>query len=191
MDGITSDKVTAWDNKSDFSGNYLDLNNKPTIPKGDGTTITMDDDGTLHGESKVDEMTGATADKDGTSGTVPAPTAGQENLFLRGDGTWAEATGGTKIPPKVTVNPSITNGNAKCTITWGDPEDVIADGVILSTWKGTKLVLKDSGSPDSESVCFLILEKKIKDEYKTSGYVVDGLTNGNTYYFTLFRYSTD
>ena len=41
LDGITSDKVTAWDNKSDFSGNYLDLNNKPTIPKGDGTTITI------------------------------------------------------------------------------------------------------------------------------------------------------
>ena len=88
LDGITSDKVTAWDNKSDFSGNYLDLNNKPTIPKGDGTTITMDEDGTLHGQSKVDAMTGATADKDGTSGTVPAPTAGQETHILNGDGTW-------------------------------------------------------------------------------------------------------
>ena len=91
LDGITSDKVTAWDNKSDFSGNYLDLNNKPTIPKGDGTTITMDEDGTLHGQSKVDEMTGATAEKDGTSGTVPAPKVSDKDKFLRGDGTWAEA----------------------------------------------------------------------------------------------------
>ena len=88
LDGITSDKVTVWDNKSDFSGNYNDLSDKPTIPKGDGTTITMDEDGTLHGQSKVDEMTGATADKDGTSGTVPAPTAGQEAHILNGDGTW-------------------------------------------------------------------------------------------------------
>ena len=88
LDGITSDKVTAWDNKSDFSGNYLDLNNKPTIPKGDGITITMDEDGTLHGQSKVSEMTGSTAEKDGTSGTVPAPTAGQETHILNGDGTW-------------------------------------------------------------------------------------------------------
>ena len=91
LDGITSDKVTAWDDKSDFSGNYNDLSDKPTIPKGDGITITMDEDGTLHGSAQVDEMTGATADKDGTSGTVPAPLAGQEKLFLRGDGTWAEA----------------------------------------------------------------------------------------------------
>lgn len=64
---------------------------KAGIVKPDGTTITVDEDGTLHGQSKADEMTGATAEKDGTSGTVPAPTAGQENLFLRGDGTWAEA----------------------------------------------------------------------------------------------------
>ena len=31
LDGITSDKVSAWDNKSDFSGSYNDLNDKPTI----------------------------------------------------------------------------------------------------------------------------------------------------------------
>lgn len=32
LDGITSDKVSSWDNKSNFSGNYNDLTNKPTIP---------------------------------------------------------------------------------------------------------------------------------------------------------------
>lgn len=31
---------------------------------------------------------GATAEADGSAGLVPAPTAGQENLFLRGDATW-------------------------------------------------------------------------------------------------------
>lgn len=36
----------------------------------------------------VNEMTGATADKDGTSGTVPAPKAGQETHILNGNGTW-------------------------------------------------------------------------------------------------------
>lgn len=30
--GITSADITAWNNKSDFSGNYNDLTNKPTIP---------------------------------------------------------------------------------------------------------------------------------------------------------------
>ena len=37
LDGITSAKVTAWDNKSDFSGSYKDLADKPTIP-----TVTND-----------------------------------------------------------------------------------------------------------------------------------------------------
>lgn len=30
--GITSSDITAWNNKSDFSGSYNDLTNKPTIP---------------------------------------------------------------------------------------------------------------------------------------------------------------
>lgn len=36
LDGITSDKVSEWDNKSEFSGNYNDLTNKPTIPSIEG-----------------------------------------------------------------------------------------------------------------------------------------------------------
>ena len=32
LDNITSAKVTEWNNKSTFSGNYNDLTNKPTIP---------------------------------------------------------------------------------------------------------------------------------------------------------------
>ena len=35
------------------------------------------------------EMTGATASTDGVSGLVPAPTAGDQAKFLKGDGTWA------------------------------------------------------------------------------------------------------
>ena len=37
LDAITEEKVTEWDNKSSFSGNYNDLTNKPTIPKVDST----------------------------------------------------------------------------------------------------------------------------------------------------------
>lgn len=36
----------------------------------------------------VNIMKGATPTKDGESGTVPAPMAGQHNFYLRGDGTW-------------------------------------------------------------------------------------------------------
>jgi hypothetical protein len=36
----------------------------------------------------VDTMTGATANKDGKTGVVPAPNAGDQEKYLRGDGTW-------------------------------------------------------------------------------------------------------
>jgi hypothetical protein len=35
-------------------------------------------------------MTGATAETDGASGLVPAPMAGEQDKFLRGDGTWSK-----------------------------------------------------------------------------------------------------
>lgn len=37
-------------------------------------------------------MTGASASSDGTSGMVPAPAQGEQNLYLRGDATWADPT---------------------------------------------------------------------------------------------------
>jgi hypothetical protein len=37
-------------------------------------------------------MTGATSSAAGKAGLVPAPAAGEEDEFLRGDGTWATPT---------------------------------------------------------------------------------------------------
>ena len=42
LDGITSAKVTEWNNKSNFSGSYKDLTNKPTIPTVDVTKSYVD-----------------------------------------------------------------------------------------------------------------------------------------------------
>lgn len=45
----------------------------------------------------VEGMTGATASTAGTAGLVPAPAAGDQNKFLKGDGTWTEVPGATDI----------------------------------------------------------------------------------------------
>ena len=50
----------------------------------DGTAVWGADNNTTYSP-----MTGATADAAGTSGLVPAPAAGKQGQFLRGDGTWA------------------------------------------------------------------------------------------------------
>lgn len=46
-------------------------------------------------DTTYSDMTGATASAAGTSGLVPAPAAGKQASYLRGDGTWAVPTNTT------------------------------------------------------------------------------------------------
>lgn len=52
--------------------------------------VGVDAEGRLYTIPIASPMTGATAETDGSAGLVPKPTVGKQNLFLRGDGTWAE-----------------------------------------------------------------------------------------------------
>lgn len=63
----------------------------------DGSTLTLTYAGGLTDTVTLTEMTGASASTDGASGIVPAPDTGDEEKFLRGDGTWAD------IPQQVEV----------------------------------------------------------------------------------------
>lgn len=62
----------------------------------------------------VPEMTGATASTDGESGLVPAPDAGDEDKFLKGDGTWAD------VPslPSPSIDDSLLLGQSDGSQTW-------------------------------------------------------------------------
>lgn len=66
-----------------------------TYTKGNGTTgtITTQDTNTTYSAMK-----GATASTAGTTGLVPAPAAGKQTSFLRGDGTWATGPVGPQGP---------------------------------------------------------------------------------------------
>ena len=44
--GITSSDISNWNGKSDFSGSYNDLTNKPTIPTVNNATLTIQKNGT-------------------------------------------------------------------------------------------------------------------------------------------------
>lgn len=94
-----------------FSGSYTDLSNKPTIPT---------------------NMTGATASAAGKAGLAPAPGAGKQNAYLRGDGTWVapattltgtvagiplDQTMGKKLDDKISVINSNLSGKADKTVT--------------------------------------------------------------------------
>lgn len=57
-----------------------------------------------------DDFTGATAIAGGLSGLVPAPHAGDESKFLRGDGTWATVESGSSGGTVLGTVPSTIDG---------------------------------------------------------------------------------
>lgn len=68
-------------------------------------TITINGTATTIYAPSYSNMTGATAEAAGAAGFVPAPAAGKQSSFLRGDGTWA-------VPTDNKVKQSLTTANA-------------------------------------------------------------------------------
>lgn len=84
---LPADNNTTYGLSGALSGNTFV--NTLTPSSGNATTST------------VPAMTAATADVAGKAGLVPAPGAGKNNSFLRGDGTWVVPTNTTYTPPKL------------------------------------------------------------------------------------------
>ena len=98
---------------------------------------------------------------------------------------------GSGVKPLNVVNPSLNTGNGSITVLWGDPEDTTIDGTVMAEWQGTKLVYKVGAYPTNVNDGTLAVDNQVKDQYKTNGFTINNLTNGETYYFALFPYSTD
>lgn len=176
--------------------------------KPDGETITADEDGTLHGVAKVtvDTALSSTSTNPVQNKVVNAAIEKKADtilydkststLYLKSGSSVLSSTeikggGGATIAPKPTVNPQIKNDDGKVIITWEDPTDTVIDGSTLSTWAGTKLVMKESGYPASPDDGTVFVDNTTRDKYKTTGFEKSGLINDKQYYFALFPYSTD
>lgn len=72
--GITSTDITNWNNKSDFSGSYNDLTNKPTIPTVNNATLTIQKNGTTVNTFTANASSNVTANI-----TVPTQTSDLTN----------------------------------------------------------------------------------------------------------------
>ena len=114
-----------------------------------------------------------------------------KTVFLSEDGVLSAKGGGSSFAPKNVTNVSVTNGNGKVSITWTDPDDVTLEGITLSTWAGTKLVMNKSDYPTNENDGTVVLDSTTRNQYQNTGYEVTGLTNNKIYYFALFPYSTN
>lgn len=115
------------------------------------------------------------------------------NLTVNGSITGKNISGGgssnTGIPISNVTEITATSLDGQGTVTWTDPSDVVIEGATLATWGGTKLVIKEGSYPTSPTDGTLVIDSKIKDQYKTTGCQVNGLTNGTLYYGSLFPYS--
>lgn len=61
-----------------------------------GNNITIAADNTISAtDTTYTHFTGATASTDGVQGLVPGPLAGDQNKFLKGDGTWGDGAANT------------------------------------------------------------------------------------------------
>lgn len=85
-------------------------------------------------------------------------------------------------------------GNGKMSIKWTDPAaTVVDDGVTLATWASTIVVVKEGSyatSPTDSDAAFAYTSTT-RNGHVSTPLVATGLTNGKTYYVTLFPVSTD
>lgn len=79
----------------------------------------------LGGDIAVSEMTGASSEQDGTGGVVPAPKAGEDANFLRGDGTWDKVDAG-----EVWVNNEVLLNYIPIILTQAEYDTLIKGGTI-------------------------------------------------------------
>lgn len=87
-------------------------------------------------------------------------------------------------PTNLTIKPE----DKKLTLKWIDPLDLYAEGQLVAPWIKTVVVMKQGGYPTSPSDGTVIVTNTVRNQYQTNGYTINGLTNGVTYYFSLFGY---
>ena len=73
------------------------------------TNLTYYWDGSAYVQTSMPIMTGATSLAAGTSGQVPTPSVGDDSKYLKGDGTWSNATVVDGSITKAKLNSSLAN----------------------------------------------------------------------------------
>lgn len=160
LDGITAEKVENWDEAVETKTN-LEAHTNNLVSSETG----------VHGIRYYNDV-------------LQVQNEAGEWVDIETDGS-----GGGGIAPNNVSDINLKTGNTKLTITWSDPSDTIVDGQTLCTWKGTKLVQKAGTFPENAKDGTLLLDNQTRDKYKTNGFEITGLINGETYYFALFPYS--
>lgn len=78
----------------------------------------------------------------------------------------------------------------KVYVKWTDPDDLVVAGSTLAAWGGTLLVRKAGSAPVSRRDGTVVLDSKTRNAYQSKYFCDSGLTDGVTYYYKFFPYTT-
>lgn len=93
--------------------------------------------------------------------------------------------------PKQCYNLSAVPKDKIVRLQWNDPDDyTTTDGKYVG-WSYTVVIRKTGSYPINESDGTVVTKSSIKNQYSKTPFIDQGLTNGITYYYSVFACSTD
>lgn len=173
------DTVLLKDNTTEYT---------PTADYNPSTKKYVDDN--ITGIDKV--FTGATSSADGAKGLVPAPAKGNQDKYLKGNGTWGTpythpTTAGNKHIPSGGASGNILKWSANGTAVWGDPDSTdpcyIINATDPSTMTDPKIEFNDTTIQTSGY-------NKLKQFFSTYGFNIAIMTESG-YIFKLSYFNAD
>lgn len=95
---------------------------------------------------------------------------------------------GAALDPVSNITTIAASGKAY--MKWTDPNDSTESGKNAAVWAGTLLVRKAGAPPANPKDGAVVLDSKTRNHYTDTWFCDSGLTNGTTYYYKLFPYTT-
>lgn len=87
-------------------------------------------------------------------------------------------------------NVSTVISHGKAYFKWTDPEDIVVSDSTLAAFSGTILVRKAGSAPVSRRDGTVVVDSKTRNAYQNTYFCDSGLTDGVTYYYKFFTYTT-
>lgn len=96
--------------------------------------------------------------------------------------------GGLALAAVSDIQTLVSSG--KVYVKWTDPDDLVVADSTLAAWGGTLLVRKAGSMPVSRRDGTIVLDSTTRDQYSDAYFCDSGLTDGVTYYYKFFPYTT-
>ena len=99
-------------------------------------------------------------------------------------------SGGGGLALAAVTNITYLTSHEKIYVKWTDPQDLVVAESVLAEWSGTLLVRKAGSMPVSRRDGTVVLDSKVRNQYQNAYFCDSGLSDGTTYYYKFFPYTT-